>query len=92
MGRQPCYRVPQPVTEFEQLTPRQQQIARLLAEGLSNPEIAADLGIRLNTVKQHLNHLIDRCGLQRGAKGSFRPRVLIARMVWDYNRRMEGMP
>ena len=36
------------------LTPRQQQVARLAARGLSNSEIAQQLGIKPNTVDAHL--------------------------------------
>jgi len=36
------------------LTPRQQQLWRLLAEGKSNKEMAYELGLSEGTVKQHL--------------------------------------
>lgn len=39
------------------LTPRQSQILALIQSGKSNKEIAADLGIGLGTVKQHINGL-----------------------------------
>jgi DNA-binding NarL/FixJ family response regulator len=39
------------------LTPRQQQVARLAARGLSNAEIAQQLGIKSNTVDAHLKKI-----------------------------------
>lgn len=39
------------------LTPRQQQVARLAARGLSNSEIALQLGVKSNTVDAHLKKI-----------------------------------
>jgi DNA-binding CsgD family transcriptional regulator len=50
------------------LTPRQEQMVGLLAEGLSNEEIAAQLGITLGTVKQHLVLLYRRLGVSSRTK------------------------
>ncbi len=43
-------------------TPCQYEIARRVAEGLSNPEIAERLGVSINTVKFHLKELYNRIG------------------------------
>ncbi|TXF90285.1 response regulator transcription factor [Neolewinella aurantiaca] len=40
---------------LDQLTPRQNDILRLLAEGKSNREVAGDLGLTEGTVKQHVH-------------------------------------
>ena len=40
---------------LDQLTPRQNDILRLLAAGKSNREVAADLGLTEGTVKQHVH-------------------------------------
>lgn len=44
----------------EGLTPREQQVLALLAEGLSNKEIASRLGIAPDTAKFHVGRLIDK--------------------------------
>jgi LuxR family maltose regulon positive regulatory protein len=45
------------------LTTRQIEILRLVAQGLSNPEIAARLGLSDHTVKRHVANLLTRLGL-----------------------------
>jgi DNA-binding CsgD family transcriptional regulator len=45
------------------LAPRQHQIARLAASGRTNPEIAAELHISINTVKVRLKHVFERLGV-----------------------------
>jgi DNA-binding CsgD family transcriptional regulator len=44
----------------ESLTPRQLEIAQLAASGWTNAEIAATLGISINTVKARLKEVFDR--------------------------------
>lgn len=48
---------------IEPLTPREQQVAQLLADGLTNKEIAHRLGITEHTVKFHLNGLLRKLGV-----------------------------
>ena len=45
------------------LTPRETQVLREVARGLSNREIAAALGISIETVKEHLQHLLRKIAL-----------------------------
>jgi DNA-binding NarL/FixJ family response regulator len=40
------------------LTPRQREVLQLVAEGLANKEIAAELGISIKTVEKHRAHLM----------------------------------
>jgi two-component system, NarL family, nitrate/nitrite response regulator NarL len=42
------------------LTPRQRQIVRLMAYGLSNKEIARRLSLGTSTVKNHVHEILDR--------------------------------
>ena len=48
----------------EQLTRREQQIAGLLSQGLSNKQIARDLCIELSTVKNHVHNILVKVGAQ----------------------------
>ena len=44
-------------------SPREQQIVALLADGCSNKEIADRLGLRLQTVKNHLSRVYRKFGV-----------------------------
>lgn len=56
------------VAEAAFLTPRQQQIVRLAAQGASNKEIAQALGIAPHTVKNHLAQIFERLGAANRAQ------------------------
>ncbi len=45
------------------LSPRELEVAALLAEGLRNREVATRLGISMATVKDHVHHILDKTGL-----------------------------
>jgi DNA-binding NarL/FixJ family response regulator len=57
----------------EELTEAEQRIASAVASGLSNKEIAAELGVSVRTVENHISHIL--------AKKHFDNRVEIARYV-----------
>jgi DNA-binding NarL/FixJ family response regulator len=48
---------------FKQLTPREVQIANLVARGLTNAEIGAELWITQNSVKQALKRMFRKLGV-----------------------------
>jgi DNA-binding NarL/FixJ family response regulator len=50
------------------VTPRDQQVLKLLVQGCSNKEIAGQLKISPRTVKQHLRTLFLRAGIRDGRK------------------------
>jgi NarL family two-component system response regulator YdfI len=52
----------QPTTGFDDLTPREIEVLRMLAEGLGNREMATRLGISDHTVKFHISSILDKFG------------------------------
>jgi two-component system NarL family response regulator len=46
-----------------QVTPRELSTLRLMADGMSNKEIATSLSITERTVKSHLGHLFEKLGV-----------------------------
>jgi NarL family two-component system response regulator LiaR len=48
---------------FNTLTDREQETLLLIAEGLSNQEVAARMGIHENTVAKYVSSLLDKLGL-----------------------------
>jgi DNA-binding NarL/FixJ family response regulator len=52
-----------PGSAAEELTDRELQVLRRIAEGLSNREIAEQLGISESTVKTHVNGLLGKLGV-----------------------------
>jgi DNA-binding NarL/FixJ family response regulator len=55
---------PTPPKEFDELTAREQEVFRLIANGLSNTEIAQELYISDTTVKTHITHILQKLNLR----------------------------
>ncbi len=53
-----------PRPDFDSLTPREKDILRLIAEGLSNKMIGRNLDISDGTVKVHVKHLLKKLNLR----------------------------
>jgi DNA-binding CsgD family transcriptional regulator len=55
----------QPVEPWAPLTAREFEVARLIAEGRTNGEIAGDLGVTRKTVASHVEHILAKLGVGR---------------------------
>lgn len=54
---------PQKLQTLDMLTPREQEVAYEVAQGRSNKEIAAKLGLSAETVKLHVHHIYEKLGI-----------------------------
>jgi LuxR family transcriptional regulator, maltose regulon positive regulatory protein len=58
------------------LSARELEVLQLLAAGRSNPEIAQELVITLDTVKRHVTHILDKLGAANRTQATTRAREL----------------
>jgi DNA-binding CsgD family transcriptional regulator len=66
----------------ETLTPREQQIVELVAEGMSNAEIAGKLFVTVRTVKYHVSNVLQKLGA--------RDRAHAVALVWRMRSALES--
>ncbi|HSR32667.1 MAG TPA: LuxR C-terminal-related transcriptional regulator, partial [Anaerolineae bacterium] len=55
---------PQPRALPDPLTPRELEIMRLICKGYSNPEIASELVVTINTIKKHTSNIYGKMGVR----------------------------
>ena len=55
---------PDPPKEIDDLSERERDVFRLMAEGLSNTEIGQELFISETTVKTHVTHILQKLGVR----------------------------
>ena len=60
----------------ESLSARDGDILRLIAEGLSNKEIARNLAIAPETVKSHVKHIFTKLNVEKRAQAVLRAQIL----------------
>ncbi len=53
---------------YEELTPREREILKLIGEGLTNQEIASHLSLSINTVQTHRSRIMDKLNLHSRAQ------------------------
>jgi DNA-binding NarL/FixJ family response regulator len=68
------------------LTPREEQVVALVADGLSNREVAGELGLSEHTIKKYLLRIFDKLGI------STRVELVLYAMSHGENRPAEWMP
>jgi two-component system nitrate/nitrite response regulator NarL len=51
--------------ELNRLTGRELQVQVLMVQGLGNKDIATELNISFQTVKNHIHHIFEKTGLTR---------------------------
>ena len=68
LGRKVIARIPEvsevSAVDFDKLTPREQQIVKLIATGANNEEIASQLYISARTVKNHITNILSQLNLR----------------------------
>lgn len=57
-------RIPRPARQKQKLSPREGEVHELLAQGLTNDEIARVLFISLSTTKVHVKHIYEKLGVR----------------------------
>ncbi|OZC65136.1 DNA-binding response regulator [Rhodococcus sp. 06-462-5] len=63
---------------LERLTPRERDVLELMAQGLTNARIAADLYLSLSSVEKHINAVFDKLGLANSTGMSRRVMAVVA--------------
>lgn len=75
--RAPRKRAPGPADLIEDLTKREEDILRLVAQGLSNKEVARRLDLQEKTVKHYMTNILQKLQVRNRTEAA-----LLAREVW----------
>ena len=75
-GERPACPAAGPSSSTELLSPRELEVLRLIAQGLSNGEIGKRLYLALDTVKGHNRRIFEKLGVQRRTEAVARAREL----------------
>lgn len=78
VARRAGFRIPREAQPAGVLSPREREVHELIAQGLTNEEIARLLYISLSTTKVHVRHILEKLGV--------RSRVEAARTWYDEQR------
>jgi len=77
MARRMKLPIPSTATAANQsLSPREDEVYRLMAQGLSNREIAATLFISQSTVKVHVRHILEKLDVKSRTQAALKQREL----------------
>ena len=77
-----------PITSSESsqafnLSKRETEIVQLVAKGMANKEIAADLSISVETVRVHLKHIYEKLHVRSRTEAAMKYRDSLERPPWS---------
>jgi LuxR family transcriptional regulator, maltose regulon positive regulatory protein len=75
-GSEPQQQPPTSSSTAGPLSPREGDILKLIADGLSNKEIARNLGVAPETVKSHVKHIFIKLNIERRVQAVSRAQML----------------
>ena len=65
------------------LSKRETEIVQLVAKGLANKEIAAELSISVETVRVHLKHIYEKLHVRSRTEAAMKYRDSLERAPWS---------
>jgi ATP/maltotriose-dependent transcriptional regulator MalT len=69
------------------LTDRENQVLKLIADGLTNREISCELSISESTVENHIHHIYTKLGISNRAQAvgcAFHLRIVLLNDMMEY--------
>jgi DNA-binding NarL/FixJ family response regulator len=76
---EPNFSSPAPLEQVLGLSPREAEVLLWVAQGKSNPEIAAIVGAAPNTIKVHLTHIFEKLGADNRHAATLRALEVLGR-------------